>query len=66
MGYLCEVSLEASRSSAACDFKHAIGARDDAVVVRCRNARKLETVVFLTNMDSIRDGPHRRCFRMGG
>ena len=55
MGYLCEVSLEASRSRAACDFKHAMGARDDAVVVRGRSARTLETVVFLTNMYSIRD-----------
>ena len=28
--YLCEVSVEASRSSAAYDSKHAMGARDDA------------------------------------
>ena len=50
--YLYEVSLEASRSRAAHDFKHATGAPDDAVVDRSR--RKLETVVF-TNMDAIRD-----------
>ena len=37
------------------NFKHAMGARDDAVVVRGRSARKLEAVVFLTNMDAIRD-----------
>ena len=34
MEYLCEVSLKASHSRAAYDFKHAMGVHDDAVVVR--------------------------------
>ena len=66
MGYLCEVSLEASRLRAVYDFKHAMGARDDAVVVRGRSARKLETVFLLTIMDAIRDQAAQAMLRMGG
>ena len=65
MRYLCEVCLEASRLRAAHDFKHAKGARDDAVVVRGWSARKVETVVFLTNMDAIRDQAAQAMLRDG-
>ena len=66
MGYLCELSLEASRLRALYDFKHAMGARDDAMVVRGRSARKLETVFLLTIMDAIRDQAAQAMLRMTG
>ena len=65
MGYLCELDLEASRSGAAYDFKQAMGARDEAVVVRGRSAGRLETVVLMTNLGVIRDRASRAMHREG-
>ena len=65
MGYLCELDLEASRSGAAYDFKQAMGARDEAVVVRGRSAEKMDTVVLMTNLESIRDRASRAMRREG-
>ena len=48
-GELGSIALESGQRLQAC-----LGARDDAVVVRGRNAKK-ETVVLITNIDAIRD-----------
>ena len=53
--YSCEVSLGASRSRAAA----CLGARDDAVVVRGRDAKKRRSSSSPTQMPFV-TGPHRR------
>ena len=58
-GELPSIALESGQ------FKHVMGARDDAVVVRARSARKLETVVLLTKMDAIRDQAAQAILRDG-